>query len=119
MASILVAVLRSKPLVLEESCCHIRSRTLPLEQLARCKQEAQEASDPRSRGRELRSDLCWKSRKAVKLRTVEDGKHYTAINGGQPISVAQWLAMACSTFDPATVGKAIKDSPIIGVEAQP
>lgn len=58
------------------------------------------------------------SRKAVKLRTVEDGKHYTAINGGQPISVAHWLAMACSTFDPATVGKAIKDSPIIGVEAQ-
>ena len=58
------------------------------------------------------------SRKDVKLRPVEDGKQYSAINNGQPISVAEWLTMACSTFDPETVGKAIKDSPIKGVETQ-
>jgi hypothetical protein len=58
------------------------------------------------------------SRKDVKLRTLEDGKHYSAINSGNPISVAQWLAMACSTFDAATEGKAIRDSPIPGVETQ-
>lgn len=58
------------------------------------------------------------SRKAVKLRTVEDGKHYSAINGGQPISVAEWLTMACSTFDSEAVRKPIKDSPINGVETQ-
>lgn len=59
-----------------------------------------------------------KSRKDVKLRTVADGRRYSTINGGQPISVAQWMAMACSTFDPATEGEAIKDSPINGVETQ-
>jgi hypothetical protein len=58
------------------------------------------------------------SRKDVKLRTVEDGKHYSTINGDQPISVAEWLSMACSTFDPATENKAIKDAPIKGVETQ-
>lgn len=59
-----------------------------------------------------------KSRKDVKLRSVDDGKHYSTINNGQPISVAEWLTMACSTFDPETVGKPIKDSPIKGVETQ-
>jgi hypothetical protein len=91
---------------------------LPFDQFAWSKQKAQEGHDPGREGRKLRSHLCRKRRKDVKLRTVEDGKHYSTINGGQPISVAEWLTMACSTFDPETVGKTLKDSPITGVETQ-
>ena len=41
------------------------------------------------------------ARKAVKLRTQNDGSSYTKVNGGKPIAVADWFKMTCS-LDPRT-----------------
>jgi len=58
------------------------------------------------------------ARKNVKLRTTADGSAYTDLNGGNPMTVAQWLQTTCSTFDPKLVGKSITNTPISGVETQ-
>lgn len=64
-------------------------------------------------------DCSWqsggKSRAAVKLRTVEDGKAYTVYNQGQPISVDEWFKFTCG-LDTLMPQQIPADHPIEGAE---
>ena len=64
-------------------------------------------------------DCSWestsKSRKAVKLRTANDGAAYSNFNSGKPISLDQWFAMTCK-LDSLVPEKLPDDSPITGAE---
>jgi hypothetical protein len=64
-------------------------------------------------------DCSWestgKSRKAVKLRTTNDGASYTNFNSGQPVTLDQWFEMTCK-LDALVPEKLPDDSPIAGAE---
>jgi hypothetical protein len=64
-------------------------------------------------------DCSWestsKSRKAVKLRSENDGAAYTNFNDGRPISLTQWFEMTCK-LDSLVPEKLPDDSPIAGAE---
>jgi hypothetical protein len=73
---------------------------------------------PMSEAEDCNLTFAGSARKSVKLRTAQDGSGYRKLNNGQPMTVTEWLQTACSTFDLAVRGKAIKDQPISGVETQ-
>ena len=55
------------------------------------------------------------SRKALKLRTADDGRNYKKYNGGKPIDIDEWFKFTCALD--ALVPKEIpKDKPIEGAE---
>jgi len=56
------------------------------------------------------------ARRDVKLRTVQDGSHYESVNNGDSLTVAEWLKMTYSQFDPKVLE--VKDVPIPGIETQ-
>jgi len=56
------------------------------------------------------------ARRDVKLRTAQDGSHYESVNNGDSLTVAEWLKMTCSQFDPKVIE--VKDVPIPGIETQ-
>ena len=64
-------------------------------------------------------DCSWestsKSRKAIKLRTANDGAAYTDFNAGRPISLDQWFTMTCK-LDALVPEKLPDDAPIPGAE---
>lgn len=64
-------------------------------------------------------DCSWestsKSRKAIKLRTANDGAAYIDFNAGRPISLDEWFAMTCK-LDALVPEKLPDDAPIPGAE---
>jgi len=57
------------------------------------------------------------ARKAVKLRTTSSGTHYTKINGGNPITVAQWFTKTCA-LDSKVPGTVPATKAMPGIETQ-
>ena len=70
-------------------------------------------------GAQRPDDCSWKStsksRKAVKLRTENEGVSYTNFNSGRPITLDQWFEMTCK-LDALVPEKVPDDSPITGAE---
>ena len=64
-------------------------------------------------------DCSWQSesrlRKAVKLRTANEGKGYTDYNQGQPITIDQWFKFTCG-LDALVPREIPGDQPIEGAE---
>jgi hypothetical protein len=56
-------------------------------------------------------------RKAVKLRTAQEGSGYTKVNGDRPIGVQEWYSLTCS-LDAKVPDRVPAAEPIQGVETQ-
>lgn len=64
-------------------------------------------------------DCSWQSgsklRKAVKLRTADEGRNYTDYNQGRPITIDEWFKFTCG-LDALVPQQIPADHPIEGVE---
>ena len=77
---------------------------------------------PRSTLKGLAPDDCnltfaGSARKAVKLRSPSAGSSYTKLNGGSPITVAQWFKTTCS-LDSKVPASVSATKPMSGIETQ-
>ena len=57
------------------------------------------------------------ARKAVKLRTAQDGADYVKVNDGKPITVEDWFAMTCK-LDDQVPSKVPASQAMKGIETQ-